>query len=105
MRTCGIKKCSFKFDQGEQGTDSASMFVSVEKKNAYLNYNIFGYMVKPNLLDYHLRIDRLMNLEENNKMKWNDMKLIPDFTDKLQNCGLFKNGLIGFNYNYAKMAG
>jgi hypothetical protein len=105
LRTCGVEKCSIKFDKGKYGTDCASIYVSVEKKPYYFDYTHYGYFDKRNTLDYHLKIRRYDCFELKGlgspaiTESWNN------FMKSVQDAKVLKNGYLGYRFNFAKMSG
>lgn len=58
LRTNGIKKCTIKFEKGDEGPDTASMIIGIEKKACYLNHEMFGYFSKKNIVDYQVKVEK-----------------------------------------------
>lgn len=56
QRVPGLKKCTIKLDKGDEGTDSAKLFIGVEKKPIYQSMKIFGYAYHKNTFDYNMKI-------------------------------------------------
>ena len=72
IRANGIQQCSIKFSRGDEGLDSASMLIGIQKKPYYFNNEIFGYFSKKNTIDFHLKIakieiEKLKDLEKYSK--------------------------------------
>ena len=51
-----IEKCTFKFDKGSGGSDTAQMLVCIKKKPAFFNLPLLGYFPKPNTVDFNYKI-------------------------------------------------
>ena len=51
-----MDKCTFKFDRGTGGADTAVMTVGIHQKPAYFNLPLENYFAKPNTVDFNYKI-------------------------------------------------
>lgn len=71
QRACGIESCRFTFGRGDDGPDSAAVYIGLRKKPAFFNFEHYGYLSRPNCADFQYCIeafDRLALPEALNKL-------------------------------------
>lgn len=55
-RVCGIQECNIKFTKGNEGLDTADMYLKLSKAPAYFFYPFVGYYQNPNQVHYGFKI-------------------------------------------------
>lgn len=55
-RACGLESCHFTFDKGDEGQDSATVFIGLKKKAAYISYDHYGYLSQRNTIGVDARL-------------------------------------------------
>jgi hypothetical protein len=99
LRTNGLSKCTIKFDKGDHGTDSAAMYLNVEKKPCYFNHEMFGYFTRKNILNYQLKMDNYDKL-----LPTRSPETFKDLMKKLHDSNYFKATYLGYQFKYDKWA-
>lgn len=97
QRACGLETCRFTFGRGDEGQDSASVYIGLRKKPAYVSYEHYGYMSHPNTADLQFRIDSFDKLNlPNTYGQWLDKS-----AKGIHNLDLIDHSAVGAKLKYS----